>query len=328
MQYGAVKGVDKPVSRIVQGCMMLAPGEGQAGTDALLDAALAAGINAFDHSHIYGGGGCEVAFGAWMRKRGNREAVVIVGKGCHHDSAGRRVTPAHIDMDIAGSLERLGTDHIDLWMFHRDDPDQPVGPLMEALARHVEAGRIGAFGGSNWSAARVREAIDYCAAHGLPGFAASSPNYSLAEQIDSPWGSDCVTISGPAHAADRDWYAQSGLPVLAWSSLARGFFSGRVSRAREAELPEILEDHAIRCYVCESNWERLARVEQLADEKGLSVPQLALAYVLTDPMNVFALVGAHNPAEIEANTVVVDAVLSEGERRWLDLMTDDRPSPS
>ena len=324
MQYGNVAGVDKPVSRIVQGCMMLKSGAGQDGTDALLDAAVAAGVNAFDHSHIYGGGDCEVAFGAWMRKRGNRDRVVIVGKGCHHDSQGRRVTPAHIDGDIAGSLERLGTDRIDLWMFHRDDPTQPVGPLMEALARQVAAGRIGGFGGSNWTTARVREAIDYCTRHDLPGFAASSPNYSLAEQIDSPWGPDCVTISGPAHAADRDWYARSQLPVLAWSSLARGFFSGRISRAKQAELPSLLEEHTIRCYVCESNWQRLERVETLAKEKGLSVPQLALAYVLTDPMRVFALVGAHSPAEIEANIAVIETALSEAERRWLDLRQDTR----
>lgn len=319
MKTGQIPGLEKPVSRIVQGCMMLRSGDGQAWTNALLDAALASGINAFDHSHIYGGGNCERAFGEWMRLRGNREAVVIVGKGCHHDSAGKRVTPAHIDADIAGSLERLGVDCIDLWMFHRDDPAQPVGPLMEALARHVEAGRIGTFGGSNWRHDRIEAAMAYCTQHGLPGFAASSPNYSLAEQIDSPWGDDCITISGPANQPARDWYVATGLPVLAWSSLARGFFSGRISRANYETTRALLEEHAIRCYVCEENWKRLDRLEQLAAEKGVTVPQLALAYVLTDPMNMFALVGAQNAAEMEANAAVVTLALSDAERRWLDL---------
>jgi aryl-alcohol dehydrogenase-like predicted oxidoreductase len=325
MRYGRIEGVPRPVSRIVQGGMMLRPGDGQAAADALLDAALETGIVAFDLAHIYGGGACERAFGDWMRRRANRDRVVILDKGCHPSGALRRVTPACIESDFGDSLGRLGTDRIDIWMFHRDDPAQPVGPLMETLARAVEEGKIGVFGGSNWTVPRIREARAYCREHGLPPFAANSPNYGLAEQIQSPWGPDCVTISGPRHAGDREWHRREGLPVFAWSSLARGFFSGRLSRSNLEQVKGRFEEETIRCYVCEDNLRRLDRVERLAARRGLTVPQVALAFVLNQPFDVYALVGAMNPAEVRENARVADLVLSPAELAWLDLQTDAEP---
>ena len=104
--------------------------------------------------------------------------------------------------------------------FHRDDETQPVGPLVDELNRQIDAGRIKAYGGSNWSIERLAEANAYAEQHGLVGFAASVQ--PLARQLDEPWP-DCLTISGPEHAATRKWYADSGMGVLTRSSLARGF---------------------------------------------------------------------------------------------------------
>lgn len=324
MRYGTVPGIDKHISRIGQGCMMLSEGDGQPRSNEILDAALASGVNLFDHSHVYGGGSCERAFGVWLEARGNREELVILDKGCHPKGGEQRVTPEHIVEDVAGSLDRLGIDSIDLWLFHRDDPSQPVGPLIETLNELQSTGKIRAFGGSNWTHRRIAAANEYAEARGLAPMVASSPNFSLAEQVDSPWGPDCVTISGRENLEARAWYEKSGMPVFAWSSLARGFLSGRIRRENVEQVKGDFEEHTIRCYVTEENLERVERAALLADERGMTIPQIALAYVLHQPMNVFALIGARSKEEANANAQALEAALTSAELDWLDLRAETR----
>lgn len=304
--------------------MMLQSGDGQAQSNRILDAAWESGIRLFDHSHAYGGGDCERAFGNWMRERGHRDEIVILDKGCHPAKKVKRVSPEHMREDLSGSLERLGVDHVDLWLFHRDDPAQSVGPLVETLNEFKAAGKVSAFGGSNWSHTRIAEANEYAYKHGLTGFAASSPNFSLAEQVDSPWGPDCVTISGPSNVETRNWYKEQGLAIFAWSSLARGFLSGRLRRDNFEQVRDQFEEHTIRCYVTEDNWERLDRAAQLGKERGLSVAQIALAFVLHQPMNMYALVGSYSREEMQANLAALETKLSEAEIDWLDLRRSSR----
>ena len=324
MKFGTIKGVTRPVSRIGQGCMMLRSGEGQAESNRILDAAWRAGVRLFDHSSTYGGGDCERAFGAWMKERGNREELVILAKGCHPLKGEKRVSPRHVREEVAGSLERFGVDYLDLWLFHRDDPSQPVGPLVETLNELKADGTIHAFGGSNWTHSRIAEANEYARAHGLAPFTASSPNFSLADQVDSPWGDDCITISGPRNEAARSWYATHGLGVLAWSSLARGFLSGRIRRDNFEQVRDQFEENTIRCYVTEDNWRRLDRAAELAAERGLTIAQVALSFVLHQPMNTYALIGARNDEEAQANLAALEAELSPAEIDWLDLRRDTR----
>lgn len=319
MKYGTVPGVKNEVSRLAQGCMMLADGDKLEWSFSLLDAALEAGINTFDHSTVYGGGVCERVFGKWMADRGNRDRVVILSKGCHHNADRKKVTPFDIETDIHDALARFKTDHLDIWMFHRDDPRQPVGPLIEVLNRYIKNGVIGCFGGSNWSIGRIQEANAYARDRGLVGFTCSSPNFSLAEQVDSPWGPDCLTISGPDHAKDRAWYAETKMPVFTWSSLARGFFSGRIFKENFEEVKGNFEEHMIRCYVTEENWERLDRARIMGARKGLSVPQVALSFVLSQDLNSFALVGAYSREEIQSNIAALESPLTAEECRHLDL---------
>jgi len=230
MRYGEVQGIGKPVSRLVQGTIMLSEAD-LAGSFALLDAVWAAGGTAFDTAHSYGAGEKERILGRWIAERGIRERVVILDKGAHPEAGrDRRVTPEDITADLFESLERLGTDYIDLYVLHRDDPEVPVGPLVEILSEHCRAGRIHAFGGSNWAYERVREANEYAAAHGLVPFAVSSPNFSLAEQVRPPW-KGCLSVSGRQGAAARRWYREQGMPLFTWSSLA-GASSRGASAAR------------------------------------------------------------------------------------------------
>jgi aryl-alcohol dehydrogenase-like predicted oxidoreductase len=318
MKYGHVKGIDKPVSGLVQGTVMLFENE-LTKSFQLLDEVYSHGCRAFDTAHSYGGGEKERVLGAWLRERGVRDEVVILDKGAHPEAGrDRRVTPEDIAADLNESLARLGVDDIDLYVLHRDDPELPVGPIVEALNEHHRAGKIKAFGGSNWSYERVRAANDYAAAHDLVPFAVSSPNYSLATQFQPPW-TGCLSISGTQGDEARAWYAAQGLPLFTWSSLAGGFFSGRFRRDNLASFTSGLDTTCIKAYCYEDNFRRYDRAQELAGKRGLTVPQIALAYILNDPCTVFPLVGCNTGAEFAENALALDVHLTPEERAWLDL---------
>jgi aryl-alcohol dehydrogenase-like predicted oxidoreductase len=148
---------------------------------------------------------------------------------------------------------------------------------------------------------------------------ASSPNYSLAEQVEEPWGEGCVTVSGPAQTDARAWYIANQMPLFAYSSLARGLFSGRVSRSNLGTSRNLLDRASTKAYLHEVNLQRLDRVEAMARDKGCTVPQLALAYVLHSPLNVFPLVGAASGDEFAENARALELGLTLEELAWLDL---------
>lgn len=324
MQYGTVPGLDKPVSRLVQGTVMVRS-DSWASSVELLDAVYALGCNTFDTAHVYGQGDNERTFGRWVNDRGLREQIVIIGKGAHHNQDRQRVTPFDISADIHDSLARLHTDYIDLYLLHRDNPAVPVGPIVDVLNEHLAAGRIKAFGGSNWSQARVQAANEYAAAHGLVPFAAASPHFSLAIQVKEPW-ENCISLTGDASAAARQYYRDTQMPLFTWSSLAGGFFSGRFRPDNLDTFTEYLDKLCVQSYCYEENFARYARAEAMAEKRGVSVPQLALAYVLNQPWNVFTLVGCANGTEFAVNAAALDVHLSEQELAWLEQGGSDLPA--
>jgi len=317
MKYGNVPGVGMPIARLVQGTVMVSMEDLDYAFN-LLDAVFEQGCNAFDTAHVYGNGDCERALAAWYTDRGIRDKVVVVTKGAHFNADRHRVTPFDITSDLYDSLARLKTDYIDLYLLHRDDPSVPVEPIVDVLNEHLEAGRIHAFGGSNWTHERLEQANAYARENGLTPFAVSSPHFSLAEQIQEPWPG-CVSITGPQAAAARAWYRESEMPVFAWSSLARGFLSGQYTRQYVETFPSDTADMSVRCYRSRDNLARLDRTFELAKEKGLSVAQVAVAYVLNQPLNLFALTACRTADEIRANAEAVDVNLSEEELAWLNL---------
>lgn len=333
MLYGEIPGLKQAVSRLILGTMVISDGEpsppgaeymqlGLAGSFDLLDAVLANGGNTFDTAHVYSGGGSERGLGKWMAARGNREQVVIVTKGGVRQGT-PRVTPQSIDEDLAESLRRLQIDTIDLYLLHRDEPSIPAGVFVEALNAHHAAGRVRAFGGSNWTHQRLAEANEYAAVHGLVPFTASQPYYGLADQLDDPWGPGCVSLAGPSQREARQWYVQSQVPVLSYSSLGRGFFSGRLTRANFEQMKASLGSASVKAYAHEVNFKRLERAEHLAQVKGVSVPQIALAFILCSPLRVFPLVGAASEKEFQDSARALTLTLSPHERDWLDLEVDE-----
>jgi aryl-alcohol dehydrogenase-like predicted oxidoreductase len=322
MQYGKLAGVDKPISRVVHGTIMANSKEEQKSFD-LLDSVFDLGITTFDTAHGYGSGDNERTVGKWIRENHLRDQVVILGKGAHHNQDRKRVTPFDITADIHDSLARFQTDHIDIYILHRDDPSVPVGPIVEVLNEHHKAGKIGPFGGSNWSYQRIREANQYAAAHGLVPFAASSPNLSLADMIHEPWP-DCISISGPSREADRAWYARQNMALFTWSSLAGGFFSGRFRRDNLDTFETYFDKVVVNSYISEDNFRRLDRAEELAKEKGMTLAQIAVAFVTSQPLNVFALLAPQTAEEARLNAEASEVKLTLAELAWLDLKSDSR----
>ena len=305
---------DKPASRIIMGTMIIGL-KNYDESAALLDSAMKLGINAFDIAHVYGGGDSERAVGRWMEERKNREEVFIVTKGAHPNGDRKRVTPYDITADLMDSLARLRTDYIDGYLLHRDDESVPVGEIIDILNEHYAAGRVRAFGGSNWSHERIAEANGYAAKHNKQPMAISSPNYGLCDQVDNPWGPGCVSISGDSGKAARVFYLDQRMPVLAYSSLGRGLLSGGVNRDN---YKDILDGAALKAYAHEINFSRLDRAGELAEKKGVSIPQIALAYLLCQPLNVYPIVGAASEKELREAAEAVGVSLTRQELLWLE----------
>jgi aryl-alcohol dehydrogenase-like predicted oxidoreductase len=324
VHYGKISGVKKPVARVAQGTTMIGSDLDADQSFALLDEVYELGCNTLDTAPVYSGGHSERILGQWMEARGLRDQIVILTKGAAHSEDRRRMTPFDIASDLHDSLARLRTDYIDLYLLHRDDPDKPVEPIIDTLNEHQRAGRIHAFGASNWSHERIAAANTYAETNGLKPFVASSPQYSLAESFDEPWPL-CLTISGPAGVAAREWYEKTQMPLLAWSPLASGFFSGRFRRDNLHMFGEREWDKvAVRTYAKQANFQRLDRAVELALEKGLTGAQVALAYVINQPMNLFVIVGPHSGEKFKASLEASEVQLTPQEMNWLDLRTDRR----
>jgi aryl-alcohol dehydrogenase-like predicted oxidoreductase len=324
MRYTDIPGVNKPVARLIQGGTMIGSDLDEAESCSLLDQVYELGCNTIDTAHVYSGGESERLIGKWMQARGLREKIVIITKGAAHSKDRRRLTPFDIASDLHDSLARLKTDYIDLYLLHRDDLDVSVEPIVDALNEHVQAGPIHAFGASNWTHERIEAANAYARANGLQPFVASSPQFSLADSQAEPWPL-CLSISGSAGSAAREWYRQTQMPLLIWSPLASGFFSGKFRRDNLDQFGEReWDDVVLRTYANEANFQRFDRASLLAAEKGLSAAQIALAYLMNHPMNVFALVGPHSAEKFKANIEASELELTAQEMAWLDLRADSR----
>ena len=300
MKYRRFEPLDRDLSQLVLGTTVYRDQRDDASLD-LLDAWLDLGGTLIDTGREYGAS--ERILGRWLRERGIGGEVAILTKGAHQDETRKRVTPEDITADLHESLSELGLGAVDLYLLHRDDPSKPVGPIVEILNEHREAGRIRAFGASNWSTERLAEANAYASEHGLAGFACASPCLNLARQNEPPW-LDCIAASDPE---SRAWYARTGMPLFAWSAQAAGYFAGPAS-------PD-----AARVYDSEDNRERVRRATELARTRGCSANHVALAWVLHQPFPAFAIIGPRTVTQLRDSVAALDIELTDEESRWLDL---------
>ena len=269
-----------------------------------LDALVEAGCAAFDLAASYQLGGTERLFGHWLESRRLRDQLFLVGKGGHPYPGVRpnRLTPAALSADLESSLRRLRIERLDLYLLHRDFPGAPLEPIVRTLAAAHRAGKIGGWGVSNWSVARIEALQSAARAEGLPPMAASSPHLSLVDWVRSPW-SGSVSIAGPAGREARSFYARTRLPVLAWSPLGAGFLTSDVQGGP---------------YGGPANVARRERARALARERGWTVAQVALAYLFSQPFPVSAVVAASSGEKMRENVAAAGFRLTAAEVEVLE----------
>lgn len=315
MKYGRIPYVNKPLSRIVFGTYIKPMIEDKDVFELLDEIYYEAGVNVFDSAACYGE--AEASLGRWVKARDLREKIVILTKGSNTSKYRHRLTEHDIMTDIEDSFAKLQTDFIDIYILHRDNPDVPVGPIVELLNKLHLQGRIGAFGGSNWTLERTKDANSYANEHGLIPFSVCSPSFSLAECIGDPWGGS-VTISGPKHKDYRDYLKTLNIPVFSYSSLARGFLSGKLKSSDEKKAKDII-GYAADEYGYPVNYEKLERAEEMAAEKNASVSEIALSWLMHQELNIYAITSPSSTEHIRSTTRALDIPLTETELKWLNL---------
>ena len=293
----AVPYVDKPMPRILCGTdfLLLQPPRD---SFAAFDAYWEAGGRAFDTAHCYGAN--TNVFGAWVNSRGVEKETIFFDKGCHPYGK-PRVTREDMRQDILDNHKRLGVQYTDLFVLHRDDEDIPVGEIIDWLNEFKNEGLIGAFGGSNWHHLRLQAANEYAEKAGKQPMSLGNPNLSLALANEPMW-SGCISLDEEA----RRWYAETGFPLFSWSSTARGYFAG------------VQDPDVERVFYNETNRQRLARTKELGEKYGMSTVQIALAWVLNQPGNVFALCGLRSKDNVAENVAAATLKLSPEELRYLE----------
>ena len=303
-----LSGVPQPISQLILGCdnrNTIAEGA------IVWDAWMQAGGNAFDTGFVYGGGLHEKVLGDWLKSRGVAKDTIVIAKGAHTPYC----TPRAIGIQLDISLERLGLDHAPIYIMHRDNPAVPVSEFIDALNALKSAGKIGIFGGSNWSPTRLSEANAYATAKGLEPFRILNNNLSLAV-MEKPVWAGCITSNTTETLA---YLRQNTVAHLSWSSQARGYFLPETLRNR---LPADTAPET--CFGSTANAERRRRAETLATEHGVSAHNIATAWVLGQSFPSLALIGPRSPGEIASTLPGAALRLTKAETLWLNLEQDAR----
>lgn len=314
-----VPGIDKPVSQLALGTAFYRFDNRDLWFDILDDFAASRGT-VIDTARLYAGGDSEKLIGQWMEGRGAREKVVVIAKGGHgkdHALPTENFTES-VTHELTTSLDCLRTDYADLYMLHRDNPLLPVAEIMDCLNVMLDDGRAQALGASNWEYTRVDEANEYADKHGLRGFVAVSNNLSLAVPTEPFWPG-LVSVD---EASER-WHTRTGVPLISWSSQARGFFTGRYTPEMRSSADGIEDEFTRRMltvYCTDENFERLRRAKYLGEQKGgYSAVQVALAWVLHKPFAVVPIVGPHTTEELTSCVEATSIKLTASEMAWLNL---------
>jgi aryl-alcohol dehydrogenase-like predicted oxidoreductase len=266
-------------------------------TEACTRAAFEAGINFFDTANVYGTGAAEEAWGEILSAY-DRDSYVLATKVYFPMSAtDRGLSAGQVQKQIDASLGRLRTDHVDLYQCHRFDTETPIEETMEALTEVVDAGKARHIGFSEWTPEQIRAGLE------VPGAAklvSSQPQYNMI------WRAPEAEVFGLC--------AEHGISQIVWSPLAQGVLTGKYapgeaapadSRAASEEMSVSIER-----YMSDEVLEAVGRLRPIADEAGLTMVELAIAWVLRREEVASAIIGASRPEQVHANAAASGVELS------------------
>ncbi|WP_318202668.1 aldo/keto reductase [Streptomyces sp. SCL15-4] len=271
---------------------------------AVLDAYTAAGGNFVDTADVYSawadgnkGGESETILGAWLKARGNRSDVIIATKVSQHPEY-QGLSAANIKAAADASLRRLGTDHIDLYYTHFDQPEVPVEEIIGALDELVKAGKVRHIAASNITAERLRESLEFSDREGLARYVALQPHYNLVSRD---------TYEGPL----QELVAREGLSVVPYFALASGFLTGKY---RPGESVDSARADRVGDYVASERGQKvLTALDEVAAARRAPVATVALAWLAAQPTVTAPIASARTVEQLPALLGVAELELTDEE---------------
>ncbi|MFL4989985.1 MAG: aldo/keto reductase [Microvirga sp.] len=242
----------------------------------VLDAYADAGLNFIDTADVYStwvpghkGGESEVIIGKWMKARGNRDKLVIATKvGSEIGPNQKGLSKSYIGSAVEASLQRLQTDYIDLYQSHRDDLDTPQQETLGAYEELIRDGKVRAIGASNFTAARLKEALDISAELGLPRYESLQPKYNLSDRAEY-------------EAELEPLCRREEIGVIPYYGLASGFLTGKYRS--DADFGKSVRGGRMAAYLDDRGRRILAALDAVAARKNATPAQIALAWLMARP---------------------------------------------
>ena len=277
----------------------------------ILDRFVEAGGTMIDTADVYSawvpghkGGESESLIGEWLKRRGRRDDVLIATKVGFSEG----LSAAVIERGIEASLTRLGTDHVDLYYSHKDDPETPFEETLAAFDRLVRAGKVRAVGASQISAERLEQALAVSASNGLVAYTVLQTWYNMMER---PRFEGSLAAVAKAH----------GLGVLPFYGLANGFLSGKYRS--EADLKKSIRGDRVAEYLNDKGFAVLAALDEVAAETGATPAQVALAWTAAQPGITAPIASATSLAQLEDLLGAMELELNAGQLERLDAASSD-----
>jgi aryl-alcohol dehydrogenase-like predicted oxidoreductase len=300
MRYRKLGSSDLEVSEIALGAWLTYAGGIEFDqTRACTDAAFEAGINFFDTANMYGRGAAETAWGEILSGR-DRDSYILATKvwgQMSDDPDDRGLSAAQIAKQIDASLERLQTDYIDLYQAHRFDPDVPIEETIEALQKVVSDGKARYLGFSEWTREQIEAALEVA---GPDLFVSSQPQYSMLWQAPE---AEVFPLS-----------AANGISQIVWSPLAEGVLTGKYKPGEAPPADSRAANESMNNFIGgkmrDEALEAVQRLAPIAEGEGLTMVQLALAWVLRREELAAAIVGASRPEQVHSNAAASGVELS------------------
>ena len=316
MEYRILGQTGLKVSSLCLGTMQFGWTTDEPMAQRVLSAAYTAGVNFFDSADIYSrwangnpGGVAEQILGGWMQKNSiPRDQVVIATKVRGNMGGGPQdegLSRQHILASVENSLRRFQTDYIDLYQAHWPDKKTPIEETLRAFDDLVKQGKVRFIGASNYAAWELMQSLWNSDRNGLARFDTLQPHYNLIhrEEFERELSEVCKT-----------YY----IGVMPYSPLAGGFLTGKYKRNL---VPNSARAAGAKRYFKENNWTLLEKMEQLAKANGASVSQVALAWLMANPIITSPIIGANSPEQLMDNLGALAVNLTTQEKSILDQAT-------